>query len=1344
MDGKKIYSIQINGVKESVDAIDSLVKQLNTLEAKINSLQSKSVNISAGGGSKTSSSKSSLSEDEKLERQIEQIDAKRVAYSKDIYQNYLAAKDVLKETVADQKQLAAAERIAADAYSNTMQGMKDKLADLKSVHFTTDISSDEFKNQTKEINEITEALKKLEKEYGVYSREVGHYENAANGFKKLQVEVAGTVHEFDNAKQAAVTLKKELATLQAKKDQGMLLSEDELKRFEELPEVVAQLKSSIQDAGKPMDNLMDTMQSFVAIAQTYKGLGAFFGIDDDKLQRSIQKLVGLQNAMQGIQTIASQMQSTEFLGGWVSKGSNAIDKIVDSIFGVEKASKAATVATNSLKVALKGIGIGVIIAGVIELIDLLEKWSDKQEDAAKKAEEAAEKVQKAVDEQRQAYVNASASYMNTASRLSYLQTEYRKTNDALRKTNIIREAAAEFKKLGMSVKNLNDAQRIFVQDGDKVIQLLKLQGDAAAISALRMEAFKKSFQMLLENGYDVNAASILAGSNKTVVELDKRLGKVTDQINTIKGKLKIGVDDVGKGVSDAIKKTSEEITRLELRLMREGLNKKLRQLDIEENKLIEEIKKNGKNTAEQIKAVQEKYAQLRIKEIDEYLKTIKEKVKKTAQDIADFKFELNIESFENQIENLENLIANLPNKATSNFQVFIPSRESKGMYKELLKDQNLYTKLSYIQANKEKLLNAQRSKNYEELYNNLTNWFNSIGKLQYQSLGETQKKVEDFVSYFKDGNIDIKTTALQMQGEFERMNKDLIIYLDAFGTKPMDSLDQQLDRRLSRIEDYNKTVLNEQKKYYDEQLKLQEDKLYEENLKAQAAELKRRDALLESMLKEKAILEEDIKNYNARTDAEKEALQEMKDNLETINKQMIQVQEDSDKKSENIQNEYYNRLKSTQLQFLQKRTELTNNYFDKVQYSLSEFLTSVNDLLNSSTQYNNWNIVNLSQTNKNLDEAKTATQKALNDIDNYLIKAQMLWYMGFITPEAKDAINKQLLDLKRSFGLTLADIEAESKEAFPKFMQSIMQYIQGAADMVQSMFELAWANEDAAFDKEQEQLEKQNEAIEKALDKQQDIVEQHKNAIDDIESELASARGARRQHLIDQINAEIAAERAAKKEQEKLEKKKEANEKKQEELDKKRRKEQQNRDVISAIISTALATANALATQPFIPTGLAMGSLAAALGAVQIAIIKSQKYKEGGIIDGKSHAQGGVKVFGGRAELEGGEMIVNKTTTMQNVEVLEYINSKKKRMSLDDFIEFYTSGKLKSNIKSISPSSKFENGGQLTLDTSNIDFNDKLLDAFEAYSRRPLYVAVTDIERKQNDLNQVRALAGVQ
>ena len=46
-DGKKIYQIVINGISESVDAVKSLNEQLNILEGKINSLQNKTVNITA-------------------------------------------------------------------------------------------------------------------------------------------------------------------------------------------------------------------------------------------------------------------------------------------------------------------------------------------------------------------------------------------------------------------------------------------------------------------------------------------------------------------------------------------------------------------------------------------------------------------------------------------------------------------------------------------------------------------------------------------------------------------------------------------------------------------------------------------------------------------------------------------------------------------------------------------------------------------------------------------------------------------------------------------------------------------------------------------------------------------------------------------------------------------------------------------------------------------------------------------------------------------------------------------------------------------------------------------------
>jgi DNA repair exonuclease SbcCD ATPase subunit len=171
MANTKEYKIVINGLQESINAVESLNKQLDNLEQRINALQAK--NVSIGTGSK-GTSKSSLSEEEKLAKQIEQIDAKREAFSKKIYQNYLAAKDVLKETVKDQQQIAASERLQANVYSNTMKGLKDKLADIKNVMQTTEIGSDIFKKYTAEANEITNKLKELEEAYGQFGRNVGN------------------------------------------------------------------------------------------------------------------------------------------------------------------------------------------------------------------------------------------------------------------------------------------------------------------------------------------------------------------------------------------------------------------------------------------------------------------------------------------------------------------------------------------------------------------------------------------------------------------------------------------------------------------------------------------------------------------------------------------------------------------------------------------------------------------------------------------------------------------------------------------------------------------------------------------------------------------------------------------------------------------------------------------------------------------------------------------------------------------------------------------------------------------------------------------------------------------
>ena len=276
-----------------------------------------------------------------------------------------------------------------------------------------------------------------------------------------------------------------------------------------------------------------------------------------------------------------------------------------------------------------------------------------------------------------------------------------------------------------------------------------------------------------------------------------------------------------------------------------------------------------------------------------------------------------------------------------------------------------------------------------------------------------------------------------------------------------------------------------------------------------------------------------------------------------------------------------------------------------------------------------------------------------------------------------------------------------------------------------------------------------NEELDKKLDEQQEIVQKHKDAVDSIEDELANARGERRQHLIDQINAEMAAQRAAQKQEQKIAKEKEAAQKKQDALDKKRKKAEYQRNMLQAIVNGALAVTMAAVNAWPMPA-IAMMALAGAATAAQIAIMASNKpYAKGGQLDGgvavgNRHRDGGIKVLGGRAEIEGGEFITNRLTTQKNIDLLDYINSKKKRIDINDMIDFYSSGRVKKNISAISPKTKFADGGTIPTISNDYAFDDRLITAFEDYSNRPVYVSVVDINNRQDAVRNVQVLAGIE
>ena len=144
--------------------------------------------------------------------------------------------------------------------------------------------------------------------------------------------------------------------------------------------------------------------------------------------------------------------------------------------------------------------------------------------------------------------------MNSASRLSALYVSYKNCNSEMEKTSILKQAQEEFKKLGIECNGVNDAQRLLIRDGAKVIEMIQLQGNAAAVAAIRMDAFKKSMSAILENrqaekGFfdenDIKYAMSLAGAS--VGDFDKMINGMQSRIQNLRGQLGIGKGKAGGG-----------------------------------------------------------------------------------------------------------------------------------------------------------------------------------------------------------------------------------------------------------------------------------------------------------------------------------------------------------------------------------------------------------------------------------------------------------------------------------------------------------------------------------------------------------------------------------------------------------------------------------------------------------------------------------------------------------------------------------------------------------------------------------------------------------------------------
>lgn len=1390
-DNKKIYSIQINGIDQSIKQVDALSDALQFLDKKIKELESRSVSVTStqsGNGNRNAD----LQTEDKLLKQIQSTEQQIRDARREDYASLLAQKDILKNIVDETKQRAAQERLSVGNYGNTMKGLKQELSDIKSVMQTTDLGSDKFDELTKRAGELTNKLKDLEQAYGQFGRNVGNYQSAFDDIKKVTVQVGNTTREFNSVRDASRQLTQELKAMAIAGKEGT-------KEYDELAEAVhnfemasKRAESAVNDlkaSSKGMDDMLDVMQSFGSLGQVSQGFSALFGIDDSAIERSIQKLVGLQNAMQGIEKIRQQMNTGEGLGGVLTKGFDKIDSLNGKLMrmnvgllGTGKAAKVAAVGIKGLTTAIKGIaslGIAVLIdllvEGITKVAEFVSDWVKGDADLIDSTAALNSSIQKqneildknlSLIQKRTDAGELSAMEARTENEKAYAQA-LKESAEALKKRKEIYEDddILDSKKTGLNLSNAI---------GDKGVTTLG--GFKEGIKDIT--DFTERFDYLLgrvENGKDIfggfldtesDARDELVHMTKLVggdflnamnkmadgtVEGTKKLAEYITKMDKLYGgrysqAMKIGID---QGYFDGQMKNAWEILQnfkrdvqqdpIQLRLNFESLaNQFIEAADKTKKayyqRMRDELTANyNALSAEEQKNQKERYdkamAALNKQETDTR-KSVIAGEKRTADErrrkIEAAEKELNSLRISLMAEGLDKQIAQLNEERRQK----LAKIKADG-----IKVSELTTETNKLYDKKVEDAKKQHAKEVEKIY---TNMWRDIFNINYDN---SKKNFEIQKSELERQYEELKEIAARNSGT---ANQSLSDRSTVITKKPKSkSKEGSTDPN-----DFKYDVLIEEEAAYTQRL-MEEFKKRTQDRENYYAEIQRLS------------IEEENKRYeletaNAKTnyDNEKRLLDQSYQDRELQYKDYLQrgviTQAEYNEISKNLE-----AAKESQLNTLQK-TYQTNS-----EKMLKEHNQRMAEAQNQSNEAFVQNVEELLGHLSNIDFSQLSKKQRgliLNDVNNLvnqissrIEELESELKSKDLTKPQREQIEKliqKLKELKTQAGQTASDIDESTNEELEKLIGKINSYVQALGQSLQAILDAVWSVQDSAFDKEMDELDKTIDAAREKYQEMDELANEHKSTMEGLEDDIANAQGDARDHLIQRYNAEKEAMKQALNEKKKAEKEEEKLQAKKEKMEIEQKKREKKRNLVTAAINTAMAISMAAVNSWPVPA-IPMMAAAAVAGAAQIAAIASQNYahggqlpnKDGGVAQGNRHRDGGIKVLGGHAEIEGGEFVTNRLTTSKNIDLLEYINSKKKRININDLIEFYGGDSpVKKNIQNVR--TRFAEGGVIpTLAT--VDTNDRLLTVIEDYSNRPVQVAVVDIIDRTQQVNDVRVMAGL-
>lgn len=397
-----------------------------------------------------------------------------------------------------------------------------------------------------------------------------------NQVTKISKDLPNLTREMRSAQRETLNLTLAVSRLteeqrNSAEGQAMIRMLEETKqRAADLTDMLGDTRDQIRNMASDTLDLDAATDAISILGNTFSSLQGTIGLvtgDTDKMKRAVTAFTTVQSALNAATSIGNAIQKQSALMTVLSTKYTKLKTIATRAANIAQIRN--TAATNKGKVGQNAFNIalaigkallgdwkslllaaGVAVGGYAAITAMTAEDTKKLQEEEKKTKEEEEALMKAQNQHddmiRDKYINTVA---DLRSKYDELNESYKQLKTEKEKSDWIKNNQEGFKQLGFAVKGVDDANKLLIDNADEMIEYFDLVGQAAALAALKIEAYQEAARLkLLQKEHTSKLGSQFSAGSQLDAATGNRYG------------LKYGTDYEWKnpnGVHDKIVLTAE-------------------------------------------------------------------------------------------------------------------------------------------------------------------------------------------------------------------------------------------------------------------------------------------------------------------------------------------------------------------------------------------------------------------------------------------------------------------------------------------------------------------------------------------------------------------------------------------------------------------------------------------------------------------------------------------------------------------------------------------------------------------------------------------------------------------